>query len=163
MDANWYPEELGGGPSVWGTLFTWPVGKPGMWLSFLGMKAGIELEGFWMGQGPGCVGITITHVTSRFLAPANLHDKGLGVGGGGLPLPWMQAQGSCWVGGREPPAQPETSQDADSWCSQPRCLTFYACVCVLVTQRCLTLCDPMGYSPPGSCLWDSPGTNNGVG
>ena len=24
------------------------------------------------------------------------------------------------------------------------------CVCVLVAQLCLTLCDPMGRSPPGS-------------
>ena len=23
------------------------------------------------------------------------------------------------------------------------------CVCVLVAQSCLTLCDPMEYSPPG--------------
>ena len=26
------------------------------------------------------------------------------------------------------------------------------CVCVLVAQSCLTLCDPMGYSPPGSSV-----------
>ena len=26
------------------------------------------------------------------------------------------------------------------------------CVCVLVTQLCLTLCDPMDYSPPGSSV-----------
>lgn len=51
VDANWYPEELGGGPSVWGALFAWPMGKPGMWLSFLGMKASVELEGFWIGAG----------------------------------------------------------------------------------------------------------------
>ena len=35
---------------------------------------------------------------------------------------------------------------------------------VLVAQSCLTLCDPMDYSPPGSsCLWNSPGNNTGVG
>ena len=34
----------------------------------------------------------------------------------------------------------------------------------LVTQSCLTLCDPMGYSLPGSSVHgDSPGKNNGVG
>ena len=26
------------------------------------------------------------------------------------------------------------------------------CVCMLVTQSCLTLCDPMDYSPPGSSV-----------
>ena len=30
-------------------------------------------------------------------------------------------------------------------------------------QSCLTLCDPIDSSPPGSCLWDSPGKNTGVG
>ena len=33
---------------------------------------------------------------------------------------------------------------------------MYVCVCVfvcvLVTQLCLTLCDPMDYSPPGSSV-----------
>ena len=33
-----------------------------------------------------------------------------------------------------------------------------------VAQSCLTLCDPMGYSPPGfSVHGDSPGKNTGVG
>ena len=30
-------------------------------------------------------------------------------------------------------------------------------------QSCLILCDPMNYSPPGLCPWDSPGKNTGVG
>ena len=30
-------------------------------------------------------------------------------------------------------------------------------------QSCPTLCDPMDGSPPGSCPWDSPGKNTGVG
>ena len=30
-------------------------------------------------------------------------------------------------------------------------------------QLCLTLCDPMDGSPPGSRPWDSPGKNTGVG
>ena len=35
---------------------------------------------------------------------------------------------------------------------------------VLVTQSCLTLCDPMGCSPPGSSVQgDPPGKNTGVG
>ena len=33
-------------------------------------------------------------------------------------------------------------------------------LCVLVTQSCLTLCDPMDYS---LCPWNSPGKNTGVG
>ena len=34
----------------------------------------------------------------------------------------------------------------------------------LVTQSCLTLCDPMDCSPPGSSVFgDSPGKNTGVG
>ena len=35
---------------------------------------------------------------------------------------------------------------------------------MLIVQSCLTICDPMGYSPPGSSvLGDSPGKNTGVG
>ena len=30
-------------------------------------------------------------------------------------------------------------------------------------QSCLTLCDPIDSSPPGSRPWDSPGKNTGVG
>ena len=44
------------------------------------------------------------------------------------------------------------------------------CVCVLVAQSCLTLCDPMDYSLLGSsvhgiilCPWNYPGRNIGVG
>ena len=37
------------------------------------------------------------------------------------------------------------------------------CVCVLVPHSRLTLCDPMGCSPPSSCPWDFPGKNTGVG
>ena len=34
---------------------------------------------------------------------------------------------------------------------------------VFITQLCLTLCDPVDYSPPGSSVWDSPGKHTGVG
>ena len=30
-------------------------------------------------------------------------------------------------------------------------------------QLCLALCDPIDSSPPGSCPWDSPGKNTGMG
>ena len=30
-------------------------------------------------------------------------------------------------------------------------------------QACPALCDPMNCSPPGSCPWDSPGKNTGMG
>ena len=39
-----------------------------------------------------------------------------------------------------------------------------AAVLCLVAQSCLTLCDPMDYSPPGSSVHgDSPGKNTGMG
>ena len=34
---------------------------------------------------------------------------------------------------------------------------------VLVSQLCPTLCDLVDCSMPGSCPWDSPGKNTGVG
>ena len=37
------------------------------------------------------------------------------------------------------------------------------CVCAKSLQSCLTLCDPMDCSLPGSCPWDSLGKNTGVG
>ena len=38
------------------------------------------------------------------------------------------------------------------------------CLLRLDTQSCLTLCDPMNCSPPGSSVCgDSPGKNTGVG
>ena len=38
------------------------------------------------------------------------------------------------------------------------------CCCCKPLQSCLTLCDPIDGSPPGSpCSWDSPGKNTGVG
>ena len=41
--------------------------------------------------------------------------------------------------------------------------SFFLCVC-LVIQSCLTLCDPMDCSLPGSTVYgDSPGKNTGVG
>ena len=32
----------------------------------------------------------------------------------------------------------------------------------MCAQSCLTLCDPMDYSPPGLCPWNFPGKNTGV-
>ena len=32
------------------------------------------------------------------------------------------------------------------------CCTIYACVCAKSLQLCLTLCDPMDYSPPVSSV-----------
>ena len=35
---------------------------------------------------------------------------------------------------------------------------------MLITQSCLTLCNPMDYEPARLlCPWDSPGKNTGVG
>ena len=37
------------------------------------------------------------------------------------------------------------------------------CVCVLLAESCVTLCDPMDCSPPGSSVHgDSPGKTTGV-
>ena len=53
--------------------------------------------------------------------------------------------------------------------TSPRCtflvgLSQGCAVLCLVTQSCLTLCDPMNCSPPGSSVHgDSPGKNTGVG
>ena len=39
------------------------------------------------------------------------------------------------------------------------CVCVCVCVCVIVIQSCLTVCDTMDCSPPGSCPWDFPGKN----
>ena len=57
--------------------------------------------------------------------------------------------------------QPATRRQV-SKCSHQRLVTKW-CVCS-VAQSCLTLCDPMDCSPPGSSVHgDSPGKNTGVG
>ena len=44
------------------------------------------------------------------------------------------------------------------------CWVGWLCVLCLLAQWCLTLCDPVDYSPPGSSVRaDSPGKNTGVG
>ena len=41
--------------------------------------------------------------------------------------------------------------------------SLHCAVLCLVAQSCLTLCDPIDYSPPGSSIYeDSPGKNTGV-
>ena len=58
-----------------------------------------------------------------------------------------------------PPASMCSSQPAI-----PKPGGFFLPLCVSVAQSCLTLCDPMGCSPPGSSVqWDFPGKNTGVG
>ena len=43
-------------------------------------------------------------------------------------------------------------------------LSVDACLCAKSFQSCLTLCNPMDCSPPGSSVHeDSPGKNTGVG
>ena len=43
------------------------------------------------------------------------------------------------------------------------CVHLKKSVKVLVTQSCLTLCDPMDCSPQAPCPWESLGKNTGVG
>ena len=35
-------------------------------------------------------------------------------------------------------------------------------LCILVSQSCSTLCNPMNHSLPGPCPWNSQGKNTGV-
>ena len=42
----------------------------------------------------------------------------------------------------------DTTYVTEHTCTQ-RHIHTYRCVCVLVTQLCLTLCDPMDCGPPG--------------
>ena len=42
-------------------------------------------------------------------------------------------------------------------------LTFLAAAAAKSLQSCLTVCDPIDGSPPGSLPWDSPGKNTRVG
>ena len=45
-----------------------------------------------------------------------------------------------------------------------QCLYFAFLCCCVLSQSCLTLCDPMDCSPPGSSVHgDSPGKNPGMG
>ena len=44
------------------------------------------------------------------------------------------------------------------------CNMFKECAAAAKSlQSCPTLCDPINGRPPGSCPWDSPGKNTGVG
>ena len=47
-------------------------------------------------------------------------------------------------------------------CSFPSCEPVGCSIHAKLFQLCLTLCDPMDYSPLGSCPWDYPGKNTGV-
>ena len=41
-------------------------------------------------------------------------------------------------------------------------ISAYVWVCAKLLQLC-DFCDPVNFSPPGSCSWNSPGKNTGVG
>ena len=65
----------------------------------------------------------------------------------------------------------ENSLDRETWqttvhgvTKSRTCLSDFQIHCVLATQLCLTLCDTMDCSSPGSSVHeDSPGKNTGVG
>ena len=48
-------------------------------------------------------------------------------------------------------------------CSSSYVLTMSPAAAAKSLQSCLTLCDAIDGSPPGSRPWDSPGKNTGVG
>ena len=59
----------------------------------------------------------------------------------------------AWLAGTPPQSTPVSP-----------CLTHVGLMLCLVAQACLTLCDPMDYSLPGSSVHgDPPGKNTGVG
>jgi len=59
------------------------------------------------------------------------------------------------------PKSPSTDEWIKKMCTYIQWNTAAAAAKSL--QSCPTLCDPIDGSPPGSCPWDSPGKNNGVG
>ena len=87
----------------------------------------------------------------------------------------------CRTGRRPGPEDKQTSRVQHheftvSWTHKQsgRCTRHYSrsdrkraqvmqCVHAKLFQSCPTLCDPMDCRPPGSCPWDSPGKNTGVG
>ena len=95
---------------------------------------------------------------ARLLCPWNSPCRNTGVGS----MPFFQ--GSSW-----PRDQNQVSCIAGRfftiWATREALHKHSVCVCVcLVAQSCLTLCNHMDYSPPGSSLHgDSPGKNTGVG
>ena len=85
---------------------------------------------------------------------------------------WSSSAGRTGAGARGKTVL--TSEFCDFPSKIPRSFSFWrwklerlfsgrVCVCVLVPHSRLTLCDPMGCSPPSSCPWDFPGKNTGVG
>ena len=59
---------------------------------------------------------------------------------------------------------PKVPQCRDDYFNQHRENCFIAAAATAKSlQSCPTLCDPIDGSPPGSCPWDSPGKNTGVG
>ena len=86
---------------------------------------------------------------------------------GGILVYWVRVRLLVYSGLQLSGWVPLTLRRANC-CSQSTDLNIIASkgpsyVC-LITQSCLTLCDPMDWSPPGSCVHgDSPGKNIGVG
>ena len=68
---------------------------------------------------------------------------------------------------KNPPADAGDLKDAASGegetCGKSNMETYTAAAAAKSRQPCPTLCDPIDGSPPGSCPWDSPGKNTGVG
>ena len=106
--------------------------------------------------------IPISSGTPRLLInlPRNLlsHCEGIHLFPHGFP--WRGVRGD------EKTRKNCNSRQPDLTVVDQGCVCVYVCVCVCVLSclSCLTLCNPMDYSPPGSSVHgDSPGKNTGVG
>ena len=74
-----------------------------------------------------------------------------------LATPWTAAY-------QAPPSMGFSRQEYWSGLPLPSPSKVYAAAAAAKSlQSCLTLCDPIDGSPPGSRPWDSPGKNPGVG
>ena len=89
---------------------------------------------------------------------------------------WIFRTNSLWVELVGSPCSPRDSQESSptpqfkninslvlSFLYSPILTSIHAAAAAKSHQSCPTLNDPRDGSPPGSCPWDSPGKNTGVG
>ena len=77
---------------------------------------------------------------------------------------WVELVGSpCSPRDSPTPQFKSVSSLALSFLYSPALTSIHAAAAAKSHQSCPTLNDPIDGSPPGSCPWDSPGKNTGVG